>query len=138
MLPSINPEINNIAKNSAKKKKGGKRKTIRKGGVQRFRREPCTVDNIDSRLRAVNDILSSSEDYTTHQDREVALDRITNLIAPNEFGAGFVVVNAEDLVTNQEFMSMLVERYTMGRGGKPINSKRKGKRKMKNKSKKTK
>ncbi len=127
------------SKNPTKKKKGGKRKTIRKGGVQLSRREPCTVDNIESRLRAVNNILRSSENYTTLQDQEVALDRITNLIGPNEFGAGLVVGNADGLVTNQAFMSLLVERY-MRRGGKPINSKRKGKgkRKMKNKSKKTK
>ena len=135
MLLSINPEINNIAKNSAKKKKGGKRKTIRKGGVQLSRREPCTVDNIESRLSEVNDILRSSENYTTPQDQEVALNRITNLIGPDEFGAGLIVVNAEYLVTNRAFMRLLVETY-MRRGGKPINSKRKGKRKMKNKSKK--
>jgi len=129
------------SKNPTKKKKGGKTKTSktkkskRNGGHQRSRREPCTVHNIEDRLAEVNNILIRSEDYTTHQDQEVALDRITNLIAPNEFGAGFVRMNAEGLVTNQAFMSLLVERY-MRRGGKPINSKRKGKRKMKNKSKK--
>jgi len=109
---------------------------MKKGGFAPSRREPCTVHNVERRLTDVNGILSRSEEYTTHEQQENALNNIVDLIAPNEFGAGFVVMNTDALVTNDAFRDLVMQTYMVTdtpienpirirRGGKSMKSKRK-------------
>lgn len=108
---------------------------MKKGGFAPSRREPCTVHNVERRLTDVNDILTRSEEYTTHEQQENALNDIIDLIAPNEFGAGFVVMNTDALVTNDAFRDLVMQTYMVTdtpieenpirRGGKSMKSKRK-------------
>lgn len=122
-------------KNTSIKLKGGKRKTIKKGGVRP--REPCTPANVERKLVEVNAIISRSEDYKTLKEQKDALNRIEDLISPNDFGAFFVLMNAE-YATNNIFRDMVIDRYTPGRptpnilGGKSLKKKRTTKKKYRN------
>ena len=108
-------------------------KRTRKGGLRPSTREPCNVNNVEERLMAVNDILTRSEEYTTREEQQNAMNEIVDLIAPNEFGRGFVLMNADALVTNNEaFRNLLVDTYAIEnpnrnitQGGKSMKSKRK-------------
>lgn len=110
---------------------------MKRGGFAPSRREPCTVHNVERRLIDVNNILNHSEEYVTSQEQLNALNNIVDLIAPNEFGAGFVVMNTEALVTNNAFRELVMQTYMVTdtpieetpirirRGGKSMKSKRK-------------
>jgi len=101
---------------------------LHKGGFRPSTREPCNVHNVEQRLTEVNRILSRSEDYTTPEQQENAVNDIIELIAPNEFGAGLVAMNADGLVTNDAFRRLVMERYTRRNtpsGGKYMKNKRK-------------
>lgn len=108
-------------------------KRTRKGGLRPSTREPCNVNNVEERLMAVNDILTRSEEYTTREEQQNAVNEIVDLIAPTEFGRGFVLMNADALVTNNEaFRNLLVDTYAIEnpnrnitQGGKSMKSKRK-------------
>lgn len=89
-------------------------KRTRKGGLRPSTREPCNVNNVEERLMAVNDILTRSEEYTTREEQQNAVNEIVDLIAPNEFGRGLVLMNADALVTNNEaFRNLLVDTYAI-------------------------
>lgn len=103
-------------------------KRTRKGGLRPSTREPCNVNNVEERLMAVNDILTRSEEYTTREEQQNAVNEIVDLIAPNEFGRGLVLMNADALVTNNEaFRNLLVDTYArenpnrnITQGGDPL------------------
>ena len=103
------------------------------GGRQQKPRTPSTVDNLEEKLIEVMDIFQRNEEYVTTIQRKDAVNDIINLIAPNEFGAVFVRLQATSYpMENEAFRRLLLEAY-----GNRLTGGKKRKRTMKKKHRKS-
>jgi len=103
------------------------------GGRQQKPRTPSTVDNLEEKLIEVMDIFQRNEEYVTTIQRKDAVNDIINLIAPNEFGAVFVRLQATSYpMENDAFRRLLLEAY-----GNRLTGGKKRKRTMKKKHRKS-
>ncbi len=72
---------------------------------------PCDATNVEERLTVVNDVFKRSNEYTTTDKQDKAIQSIKDLIAPNGFGSNFVKLNV-DLATNETFRNRFLDLYS--------------------------
>jgi len=79
---------------------------------QQESRTPCVLENLEERLTGVMEIIHGIKEDDTVSKQQEDLNRIKDLIGPDEYGAVFVRMHAEYTpIKNERFAGLLQQAY---------------------------